>query len=218
MSALDLIADCGVVPVVVIDDWEAAPALGDALMAAGLPVAEITLRTDAAVRAAELLARDSRFTVGAGTVLTPADVDLAVAAGARFIVSPGFDVEVVRRCRQLGAVVIPGIATASEAMAALREGLGVVKLFPAEPLGGLRWLNALAAPFPGLRFVPTGGIGPAELAEYARHAAVTAVGGSWIAPRALLRAGEFDEISRLAAAAVATVAAARRPEGAHHDR
>ncbi|HZR51979.1 MAG TPA: bifunctional 4-hydroxy-2-oxoglutarate aldolase/2-dehydro-3-deoxy-phosphogluconate aldolase [Streptosporangiaceae bacterium] len=218
MSALDLIADCGVVPVVVIDDWEAAPALGDALVAAGLPVAEITLRTDAAVRAAELLARDSRFTVGAGTVLTPADVDLAVAAGARFIVSPGFDVEVVRRCRQLGAVVIPGIATASEAMAALREGLGVVKLFPAEPLGGLRWLNALAAPFPGLRFVPTGGIGPAELAEYARHAAVTAVGGSWIAPRALLRAGEFDEISRLAAAAVATVAAARRPEGAHHDR
>ena len=217
MSALDLIAACGVVPVVVIDDWEAAPALGDALMAAGLPVAEITLRTGAAVRAAGLLARDPRFTVGAGTVLTPADVDLAVAAGAQFIVSPGFDAEVVRRCRELGATVIPGVATPSEAMAALREGLGVVKLFPAEPLGGSRWLNALAAPFPGLRFVPTGGIGPAELAEYARHDAVTAVGGSWIAPRELLRAGDFDEISRLAAGAMAIVAAARHPEGGHHD-
>jgi 2-dehydro-3-deoxyphosphogluconate aldolase / (4S)-4-hydroxy-2-oxoglutarate aldolase len=213
MTVLDLIAACGVVPVVVIDNWEAAPALGDALLAGGLPVAEITLRTSAAVRAAELLARDPRFTVGAGTVLNPADVDRAVAAGARFIVSPGLDPEVVRRCRELGAAVIPGIATPSEAMAALREGLGLVKLFPAEPLGGLRWLNALAAPFPSLRFVPTGGIGPAELAEYVRHAAVAAVGGSWIAPRALLRASEFDEISRLAAEAVAIVAAARHTQG-----
>jgi 2-dehydro-3-deoxyphosphogluconate aldolase/(4S)-4-hydroxy-2-oxoglutarate aldolase len=218
MSTLDLIAARGVVPVVVIDDWEAAPALGEALMAAGLPLAEITLRTGAAVRAAELLARDPRFTVGAGTVLTPADVDRAVAAGARFIVSPGFDAEVVRRCRELGAAVIPGIATPSEAMAALREGLGIVKLFPAGPLGGTRWLDALAAPFPGLRFVPTGGIGPSELAQYARHSAVAAVGGSWIAPRALLRAGGFDEISRLAAEAVAIVAAARHREGRHHDR
>lgn len=218
MTVLDLIAACGVMPVVVIDDWEAAPALGDALMAGGLPVAEITLRTSAAVRAAELLARDPRFTVGAGTVLNPADVDRAVAAGAQFIVSPGLDPEVVRRCRELRAAVIPGIATPSEAMAALREGLGMVKLFPAEPLGGPQWLNALAAPFPSLRFVPTGGIGPAELAEYARHAAVAAVGGTWIAPRALLRAGGFDEISRLAAEAAATVAAARCLEGDRHDR
>jgi 2-dehydro-3-deoxyphosphogluconate aldolase/(4S)-4-hydroxy-2-oxoglutarate aldolase len=98
-------------------------------------------------------------------------------------------------------------------MAALREGLGTVKLFPAQPLGGLRWLNALAAPFPGLRFVPTGGIGPAELTEYARHPAVAAVGGSWIAPRSLLRSEKFGEITRLAAEAVATVAAARQTTG-----
>ena len=136
-----------------------------------------------------LLAGDPRLTVGAGTVLNPADVDRALGAGAQFIVSPGFDAAVVRRCRELGVAVLPGVATPSEVMAALREGLDTVKLFPAQPLGGIRWLNALAAPFPGLRFVPTGGIGPAELAEYARHPAVTAVGGSWIAPRSLLRSG-----------------------------
>ena len=214
MSALDRIATCGVVPVVVIDDWDTAPALGAALIAAGLPVAEITLRTSAALRAIELLARDPRVTAGAGTVLSPDGVDRAVAAGAQFIVSPGLDAEVVRRCRERDVAVIPGIATASEAMAALREGLDVVKLFPAQPLGGLRWLNALAAPFPDLRFVPTGGIGPAGLAEYARNPAVAAVGGSWIAPRPLLRSGEFGEITRLAAEAVAIVAAARQAQEA----
>jgi 2-dehydro-3-deoxyphosphogluconate aldolase/(4S)-4-hydroxy-2-oxoglutarate aldolase len=105
------------------------------------------------------------------------------------------------------------VATPTEAIAAVRDGLDVVKLFPAEPLGGLRWLSALAAPFQGLRFVPTGGIGPSELASYARHPAVIAVGGSWIAPRSLLRAGDFDEIVRLAAEAVATVAGARNAAG-----
>jgi 2-dehydro-3-deoxyphosphogluconate aldolase/(4S)-4-hydroxy-2-oxoglutarate aldolase len=214
MSALDRIARCGVVPVVVIDDGDTAPALGGALIAAGLPVAEITLRTRAALRAIELLARDPRVTAGAGTVLSPDGVDRAVAAGAQFIVSPGFDAEVVRRCRERDVAVIPGIATPSEAMAALRERIGMVKLFPAQPLGGLRWLDALAAPFPELRFVPTGGIGPAGLAEYARHRAVAAVGGSWIAPRPLLRSGEFGEITRLAAEAVAIVTAARRAQEA----
>jgi 2-dehydro-3-deoxyphosphogluconate aldolase/(4S)-4-hydroxy-2-oxoglutarate aldolase len=213
MSALDRIAACGIVPVVVIDDYDAAPALGGALLGGGLPVAEITFRTSGAVKAIELLAQDPRFTAGAGTVLNPADVDRALGAGARFIVSPGFDEAVVRRCRELGVAVIPGVATPSEVMAALRHGLGTVKLFPAQPLGGLRWLDALAAPFPSLRFIPTGGIGSAELAEYTRHPAVTAVGGSWIAPRSLLRSGEFSEITRLAAEAAAIVASARRTHG-----
>jgi len=213
MSALDRIAAYGVVPVVVIDQCDAAPPLGDALIAGGLPVAEITLRTGGAIQAVELLAHDPRLTVGAGTVLSPADVDRAVEAGAQFIVSPGFDTQVVRHCHKHDVAVIPGVATPSEAMAAIREGLGTVKLFPAQPLGGVRWLNALAAPFPGLRFVPTGGIGPAELAEYARHPAVAAVGGSWIAPRSLLRASEFGEITRLAAEAAAIVAVARQTEG-----
>ncbi|HEY6398749.1 MAG TPA: bifunctional 4-hydroxy-2-oxoglutarate aldolase/2-dehydro-3-deoxy-phosphogluconate aldolase, partial [Solirubrobacteraceae bacterium] len=210
MSALDRICTYGVVPVVVIDDCDAAPALGDALIAGGLPVAEITFRTSRAVQVIELLANDPRLTVGAGTIVSPADVNRALDAGAQFIVSPGFDAAVVRRCRELDVAVIPGVATPSDAMAALREGLDTVKLFPAQPLGGIRWLNALAAPFPGLRFVPTGGIGLAELAEYARHPAVTAVGGSWIAPRSLLRSSEFDEITRLAAEAVTIVAAARQ--------
>jgi len=214
VNTLGRITTCGIVPVVVIDDWHDAPALGDALTAGGLPVAEITFRTSAAVRAIELLAHDSRLTVGAGTVLSPADADRAHHAGAQFIVSPGFDAQIVRRCRELGVPVIPGVATSSEVMAALRDRLGMVKLFPAQPLGGLRWLNALAAPFPGLRFVPTGGIGAAELAGYTRHPAVAAVGGSWIAPRSLLRSGEFGEITRLAAEAVAIVAAARQAEGA----
>jgi 2-dehydro-3-deoxyphosphogluconate aldolase / (4S)-4-hydroxy-2-oxoglutarate aldolase len=213
VSALYRIA-CGVVPVVVIDDWHAALALGDALTAGGLPVAEITFRTSAAAQAIELLARDPGLTVGAGTILSPADADRALQAGAQFIISPGFDAQVVLRCREFGVSGIPGVATPSEVMAALREGLSTVKLFPAQPLGGLRWLNALAAPFPGLRFVPTGGIGAVELAEYARHPAVAAVGGSWIATRSLLRSGEFGEITRLAAEAVAIVAAARQAEGA----
>jgi 2-dehydro-3-deoxyphosphogluconate aldolase/(4S)-4-hydroxy-2-oxoglutarate aldolase len=214
MSALDQIRGYGVVPVVVIDDCDAAPALGDALVAGGLPVAEITFRTSQAAQALELLAHDPRLTVGAGTIVSPADVDRALDAGAPFIVSPGLEAAVVGRCRELGVPVIPGVATPSDTMAALRERLDTVKLFPAQPLGGIPWLNALAAPFPGLRFVPTGGIGPAELAEYARHPAVTAVGGSWIAPRSLLCSSKFGEITRLAAEAVAIVAAARQTERA----
>jgi 2-dehydro-3-deoxyphosphogluconate aldolase / (4S)-4-hydroxy-2-oxoglutarate aldolase len=213
VTALERIGSYGVVPVVVLDDVDAAPSLGEALVAGGLACAEITFRTSAAAGAIELLAADSRLTVGAGTVLDPLQVDRAVAAGAQFIVSPGLDLDVARRCRELDVPLVPGIATATEAMAAIREGLSTVKLFPAEALGGIRIVQALAAPFAGLRFIPTGGIGLAQLPAYARHPAVLAVGGSWIAPRNLLNAGEFDEILRLAAEAVETVAGARVARG-----
>lgn len=209
MSALERIGALGVVPIVVLDDVDAAPGLGEALWAGGLPCAEITFRTSAATGALETLAADSRLTVGAGTILDTTSVDRAVAAGAQFIASPGFDVEVVRRCRELGVPVLPGVATPSEVMAARREGLDVVKLFPAQALGGLRYLDALAAPLRDVRFIPTGGVGPAELEAYARHRAVLAVGGSWIAPRSLLRACDFDAVVRLAGQAVSAVAAAR---------
>ena len=209
VSALEKLATFGVVPVVVIDDVDAAPSLGEALYAGGLPCAEITFRTSAAAGALETLAADARLTVGAGTVVDVTAVDRAVSAGAQFIVSPGLDLDVARRCRELGVPVIPGVATPTEAMAARREELTVMKLFPAEPLGGLQWLSALAAPLHDLRFIPTGGIGPSELPGYLRHPAVLAVGGSWIAPRALLHACEFDEIVALASEAVASVAAAR---------
>ncbi len=215
MTALDLIGRLGVVPVVVIDDPDAAAGLGDALLQAGLPCAEVTLRTPGAIAAIEVLAADPALTVGAGTVVGSAQVDQAVKAGARFIVTPGIDPEVVSRCRELGVPVIPGIATATEAMAALRQGVNTVKLFPAQALGGLEMLTALGAPFPSLRFVPTGGIQPAQLHHYVRHPSVLAVGGSWITPRELLAQRRFAEISRLAADAVGIVTAVRQAERSH---
>jgi 2-dehydro-3-deoxyphosphogluconate aldolase/(4S)-4-hydroxy-2-oxoglutarate aldolase len=148
------------------------------------------------------MAAHGALTVGAGTVLTPGQAERAVAAGARFVVSPGFDEEVVARCRELGVPVVPGIATATELMRALKAGIDTVKLFPAEPLGGLRTLRALAAPFPGTRFVPTGGIDADRMAAYLADPAVLAVGGSWLATPAHLERGDYDEIRRLTADAV----------------
>lgn len=215
MTALDLIGRLGVVPVVVIDDPDAGAGLGDALLQAGLPCAEVTLRTPGAIAAIEVLAANPAVTVGAGTVVSSAQVDLAVDAGARFIVMPGVDPEVVSRCRELGVPAIPGIATATEAMAAQRQGVDTVKLFPAQVLGGLEMLKALAGPFPSLRFVPTGGIQPAQLHDYVRHPSVLAVGGSWITPRELLAQRRFAEISRLAADAVGIVTRVRQIERSH---
>lgn len=197
-----------VVPVVVLDQARDADPLADALIGGGLPCAEVTFRTGAAQAAIAALASRPEMLVGAGTVLTTDQADRALAAGARFIVTPGIDVAVVRHCRRLGVPIFPGVATASEIQTAIREGIDVVKLFPAGPLGGLPLLAALAAPFAGMRFIPTGGIGPAELADYLRHPAVLAVGGSWLVKRELLAAGDFDAVRRLAAEAKATATAA----------
>jgi 2-dehydro-3-deoxyphosphogluconate aldolase/(4S)-4-hydroxy-2-oxoglutarate aldolase len=191
------------VPAVVIDDPAAARPLAEALVAGGLPCAEVTFRTPAAEAALAAMAADPRLLVGAGTVVRPEQVDRAVAAGARFIVSPGLSVGVVRHCRRLGVPVVPGVATATEIQAAGEEGLDVLKFFPAEPLGGLPTLAALAAPFPGVRFVPTGGIGAAQLGRYLAHPSVLAVGGTWMVAPKLVAAGAWDEITRLAAEAVA---------------
>jgi 2-dehydro-3-deoxyphosphogluconate aldolase/(4S)-4-hydroxy-2-oxoglutarate aldolase len=210
MSVLDSIAAAGVLPVVVLDDAAAARPLGAALASGGLPCVEVTFRTAAAEEAIRQLAGDPGLVVGAGTIVEPGQVDRAVRAGARFIVSPGFDRDVVTRCRALDVPLVPGMATATEAMAALRAGVGVVKLFPAGPLGGLAMVRALAAPFPGLRFLPTGGIGPKDVAGYLAHPAVVAVGGSWVADRTLLREGRFEEIERLAREAAELVSTARR--------
>lgn len=194
------------VPVIVIETPAAAEPLAAALVAGGLRCAEVTFRTDAAEAALRTMAADPRLLVGAGTVVHPDQVDRAVAAGARFIVSPGFSEAVVRRCRDLGVPVFPGVATASELMSALDAGLTVVKFFPAEPLGGVAMLKALAAPFPDVRFIPTGGITAAHLATYLAHPAVLAVGGSWMVAPKLIAAGAWDEISRLTAEAVTLAA------------
>lgn len=209
---LETIRRLRVVPVVVIDDARAAAPLARALVAAGLPCAEVTLRTDAAEAALRAMAADPALCVGAGTVLRAQDVDRAVAAGARFVVSPGLSRAVVRRCRDLGVTVIPGAATATEVQAAYEEGLDTVKFFPAEAAGGIRALSALSQPFPMMSFVPTGGIGPANLGDYLRHPAVPAVGGSWMVARGLLSDGRWDEVTRLASLAVAAARHATSPQ------
>jgi 2-dehydro-3-deoxyphosphogluconate aldolase/(4S)-4-hydroxy-2-oxoglutarate aldolase len=201
-GALAAIGAGRLVPVVVLDDPAAAGPLADGLVAGGLRCAEVTFRTPAARDVLAALAGDPRLLVGAGTVVRPEQVDQAVAAGARFVVSPGFSAAVVRRCQQAGVAVIPGVATATDLQAAGEAGLSVLKFFPAEPLGGLAMLSALAAPFPEVRFVPTGGIGAAQLPAYLAHPRVLAVGGSWMVAPGLIAAGAWDEITRLTAEAV----------------
>ena len=195
MTVADVLQGHRVVPVVVLDDPEAADELGAALVAGGLPVAEATFRTPQAAAVLRRLAQRSDLVVGAGTVLTARQVDQAYEAGARFVVSPGLSATVVRRCQALDLPVIPGVSTASEIMAALDLGLDTVKFFPAEASGGLPTVKALAAAFPQVRFVPTGGITAQSAPAYLDHPAVAAVGGSWMVAPDLLAAGQWDEVT-----------------------
>jgi 2-dehydro-3-deoxyphosphogluconate aldolase/(4S)-4-hydroxy-2-oxoglutarate aldolase len=205
MSGTDLasvLAGARVMPVLTVRSVSTAGPLADALAAGGARCAEVTFRTPDAELVLKEMAAHGGLAVGAGTVLTPEQAERAVAAGARFVVSPCLDEEVVAKCRELGVPAVPGIATATELMRALKAGLDTVKLFPAEPLGGVRTLRALAAPFPQMRFVPTGGIGASQLAAYLADPAVLAVGGSWMATADHLRRGDYGEIRRLTAEAV----------------
>ncbi len=203
---LDQIARLTLVPVLEIPDPAVAAPLADALAAGGLPCAEVTFRTPAAAAAIEaMVKRRPELLVGAGTVLTVAQVDAAVGLGARFVVSPGFDRAVVERCVKLSVAVLPGVLTPSELQMALGSGLDVAKLFPAEAAGGPAYIRALSAPFAGFRFVPSGGITPHNLAGYLELPQVIAVGGSWMAPRDLLVAGDFAGVERRVAEAVALV-------------
>lgn len=198
-----------ILPVVVLEDAAAADALGAALVAGGLRTVEVTFRTDAAADAIRAMSANPELLVGAGTVLTTDQVDRAVTAGARFVVSPGFGPAVVRRCQELGVPVFPGVSSATEIQLALDAGLRTVKFFPAEQLGGISMIKALAAPFRSVRFIPTGGVNTDNLPAYLAHPAVLAVGGTWMVAPALLAAGRWDEVTRLTAAAVAAVTAAR---------
>lgn len=200
------LAGIRVVPVAVIADPAHAAPLAAALHAGGLPTVEITLRTPAALAAIAAAARDPAVLVGAGTVLTPAQVDAAADAGARYLVSPGLSAAVVARARERGLPVIPGVCTPSEVMAALELGLEAVKFFPAGAYGGPATLKALGAVFPQIGFVPTGGIDPAGLSAYLALPGVLACGGTWITPPAALAAGRWDEITRLATEAAAIAA------------
>lgn len=209
-AILDQIQAAGIVPVVVIEDPSDAPALVGALSEGGLPIAEITFRTTAAVEAirAAVEAHPDAL-VGAGSVLLPEQVDAAVDAGARFVVSPGLEEGVVRRTLERGVNSLPGCATPSDLMRARRLGLEVVKFFPAEPSGGLPMIKAIAAPFPGLRFVPTGGVSTGNLEAYLTDPRILAVGGSWMVKPAVVRARDWAEVTSAARAAVAAVHRAR---------
>lgn len=198
MTAQDLgtlFAGIRLVPVVVLDDVAHAEPLGEALAAGGLPCAEVTLRTAAAAKAIEALAQRPGFLVGAGTVITIDQADEAIAAGARFVVSPGLDPAIVTHCQERSIPVLPGVATATEVQAATRLGLDAVKFFPAEAMGGAKTIKALAAPFPAMRFVPTGGVNPDNLSAYLTQRQVLAVGGSWMVAADLLRAEAWDAIT-----------------------
>ena len=199
-----------IVPVVALDDLETAVPVASALAEGGLPVAEITFRTAVAAAAIRRIAGETDALVGAGTVVRPEQVDEAVAAGARFIVTPGLSLRVIERCRELDVPVIPGVATATEVIAALDQGLDLLKLFPAEAAGGVALLRALRGPFPDVRFVPTGGISAANAASYLALSSVAAVGGSWMVAPELVAARDFAAVARLAREAASVVAEVAR--------
>jgi 2-dehydro-3-deoxyphosphogluconate aldolase/(4S)-4-hydroxy-2-oxoglutarate aldolase len=208
-SAVSLLNRCPVVPVVVLDDPGQALPLGEALLAGGIDVIEITLRTDAGLESIRRLADLPGLHVGAGSVLVPDQVDEVVKAGARFVVSPGISVDVVQRCRALDVPALPGLATASELMTATALGLSEVKFFPAGLLGGPAAIRALAAPFTRMAFMPSGGVKAENMADYLAVPAVPAVSGSWMVEPALLRAGEWAEVTARSADAIARAHAAR---------
>lgn len=203
MAVLEQLATRRIVPVVVLDEAAHANPLADALVAGGLPVAEVTFRTAAAPEAIRIMADRGDILIGAGTVLTVAQVDQAVAAGANYIVSPGTSRAVVERCQEHGIAVLPGAVTATEVQAALELGLTTVKFFPAGTSGGAPAIKALSAPFGDVKFVPTGGVSAKNLHEYLAVPSIVAVGGSWMVDKALVNAGKFDEIAKLSAEAVA---------------
>ena len=203
---LETLGHLGVVPVVSIERADEAVPLGNALIAGGLPCAEITFRTGAAEEAIRRIASElPEVVIGAGTVLSVEQAEKAVAAGARYIVSPGFDPKVVDWCLTHDVAVTPGVATPTEINMALDKGLKILKFFPAEALGGLKTLKALAAPYGDVKFIPTGGITSKNLADYLSLPAVHACGGSWLVTSELISAGEFAEITRLAEEARAIV-------------
>lgn len=200
MNALERLRNAGVVPVVVLERAEDAVPAASAMLAGGVDVMEITFRTAAAAEAIRNVAAECpEMLVGAGTVLTVEQCEKAVALGAKFIVSPGFDAEIVDWCVERGVAVAPGCVTPTEIMAALKRGLSVVKFFPAGIYGGLKAMKALAAPFGQVKFIPTGGVSADNLAEYAAAPFVHAVGGSWLCPKADVAAGNFARIAELCA-------------------
>ncbi len=203
---IEKIQATAVIPVIKIDNVEDALPLAEALKKGGLCAAEVTFRTDAAEESIRRIAKAyPDFLIAAGTVLTPEQADKAMDAGAAFIVSPGTNPEVVRHCNEKGYPIIPGVCTPSEVEMAMSLGLTYLKFFPAEAAGGVKMIKAMAAPYTKIKFMPTGGIGVGNIADYLNCKAVFACGGSWMVPSDKIAEGKFDEIEALTREAVQLV-------------
>lgn len=196
----------GIVPVIALDDAKDAKPLAKVLCEGGLPCAEVTFRTAAAEESIRIMSQEfPEMLVGAGTVLTTEQVDRAVNAGAKFIVSPGLNEKVVTYCLSKNIPIVPGVVTPSEIEKALELGLAVVKFFPAEPSGGLAMIKALAAPYGQLMFMPTGGINEKNVTDYLKFGKILACGGSWMVKKDLINEGKYDEILEMTKKAAAIV-------------
>lgn len=204
MDIFEEVGKIRIVPVVVLNDAEKAVPLAEALCKGGLPCAEVTFRTDAAEESIKRIANARPdMLVGAGTVLSPEQADRAMAAGAKFIVSPGLNPKVVEHCLKNNYPVCPGIMTPTEIELAMSFGLERVKFFPAEQAGGLKMIKALAAPYTKLKFMPTGGLNAQNITEYFAYEKIFACGGSWMCAGKLVNENKFDEIEKLTAEAAA---------------
>ena len=207
---LEKIREIGIVPVVVLEDAKDAAPLAKALCEGGLPCAEVTFRTAAAEESIRIMVQEfPEMLVGAGTVLTTEQVDRAVAAGAKFIVSPGLNPRIVKYCVDKGILIVPGCSNPSDVEQALENGLDVVKFFPAQQAGGLPMIKAMAAPYVGVKFMPTGGINAENVKDYLAYDRILACGGSWMVKGDLVKAGDFEKITALAKEAVEIVKESR---------
>lgn len=207
---LQKIQEIGIVPVVVLEDAKDAAPLAKALCEGGLPCAEVTFRTAAAEESIRIMVQEfPEMLVGAGTVLTTDQVDRAVAAGAKFIVSPGLNPRIVKYCVDKSILIVPGCSNPSDVEQALENGLDVVKFFPAEQAGGLAMIKAMAAPYVGVKFMPTGGINAQNVRDYLAYDRILACGGSWMVKGDLVKAGDFEKITALAKEAVEIVKESR---------
>ena len=201
LTALSIMQDAPVIPVIVLHKVEHAVPMAEALVAGGIRVLEVTLRTPQGLACIEAIAKAvPQAIVGAGTVRSAADAAAAAQAGARFAVSPGYTSKLGQACHDLKLPLLPGVATSSEIMAAMEDGLSELKFFPAVQSGGLQMLKAWQGPFGDVRFCPTGGISPANAAEFLALSNVVCVGGSWLAPASAVEAGNWSEITELAQA------------------
>lgn len=203
---INKIKELGVIPVIAIDDANDALELGKALIEGGLPVAEITFRTAAGKDAISIMAKEyPDMLIGAGTVLSIEQVKEAISVGAKFIVSPGFDPEVVDYCLENNIPIFPGCVTPSEVMQAIKRGINIVKFFPAGEFGGLKMIKAISGPFQNIKFIPTGGVNADNLRDYMSSDKVLACGGTWIAKKDLINNKEFEKIKGIVKEAVSIV-------------